>query len=271
MNKTSKLIQNWAITFLKAEYVFLWIFVAIFAVIILLVDWFRVFTAIAFILGSITSITSWFIGMYVATRANVRVTFQAADHGKHALREAFNVAFRWGCVMWFCLVSLALAVLTVLIAVYLAFLKPKTTEDFTHLFEYIAGYGLWGSTVALFCRVWWGIYTKAADVGADLVGKNLLWLKEDSPENPATIADNVWDNVGDIAWMWSDLFGSFAESTCAALVVSWTSTMLCREANFFFPLVMSASWILVCIVTSFFATNIMTVDEKENIQPTLTW
>ena len=83
----------------------------------------------------------------------------------------------------------------------------------------IAGYGLGGSTVALFCRVGGGIYTKAADVGADLVGKFELGLAEDSPKNPATIADNVGDNVGDIAGMGSDLFGSFAEATCAALVL----------------------------------------------------
>jgi inorganic pyrophosphatase len=90
-------------------------------------------------------------------------------------------------------------------------------------FEFVAGYGLGGSTVALFGRVGGGIYTKAADVGADLVGKVKADLPEDSPENPGTIADNVGDNVGDIAGMGSDLFGSLAESTCAALVVSSTS------------------------------------------------
>lgn len=163
---------------------------------------------------------SGFIGMYVATRSNLRVTFQAASHPdpEIALKEAFNVAFKGGCVMGFCLVSLALSVLTVVIAIYLHLLNPATTTEYTHMFEYIAGYGLGGSTVALFCRVGGGIYTKAADVGADLIGKNVLSLKEDSPENPATIADNVGDNVGDIAGMGSDLFGSFAESTCASLV-----------------------------------------------------
>jgi inorganic pyrophosphatase len=90
-------------------------------------------------------------------------------------------------------------------------------------FEFVAGYGLGGSTVALFGRVGGGIYTKAADVGADLLGKVKADLPEDSPENPGTIADNVGDNVGDIAGMGSDLFGSLAESTCAALVVSSTS------------------------------------------------
>jgi len=94
------------------------------------------------------------------------------------------------------------------------------------LFEYISGYGLGGSTVALFGRVGGGIYTKAADVGADLAGKVTIGLEEDSPLNPGTIADNVGDNVGDIAGMGADLFGSLAEATCAALVVSATSPLM---------------------------------------------
>jgi Na+/H+-translocating membrane pyrophosphatase len=96
------------------------------------------------------------------------------------------------------------------------------------LFELVAGYGLGGSSVALFGRVGGGIYTKAADVGADLVGKTMKDLKEDDINNPGTIADNVGDNVGDIAGMGSDLFGSLAESSCAALVVSATSVDLCK-------------------------------------------
>ena len=211
--------------------------------------------------------------MYVATRANVRVTYNAAYtksrfQGEN-LKEAFSVAFKGGCVMGFCLVSLALVVLTLVIFIYLYILKPTDIKGFTKMFEYIAGYGLGGSTVALFCRVGGGIYTKAADVGADLVGKTQLGLEEDSPENPATIADNVGDNVGDIAGMGSDLFGSFAESTCAALVVSGTSDILIREANFLFPLMLSASGIIICIITSFFATHIMSVTEKEKIERTL--
>ena len=164
--------------------------------------------------------------MYIATRANVRTTFQAYkyyDKGSSnadakSLTMAFDIAFRGGCVMGFALVSLALAILCILIIVYKNMRNPETQDDWKVLFEYVAGYGLGGSTVALFCRVGGGIYTKAADVGADLVGKNLMGFDEDSPKNPATIADNVGDNVGDIAGMGSDLFGSFAESTCASLV-----------------------------------------------------
>jgi H(+)-translocating pyrophosphatase len=212
--------------------------------------------------------------MYVATRANVRVAYQALVNEKDqqsAYTEAFNVAFRGGCVMGFCLVSLALATLALLIMTYLAIIAPSDPESYRHMFEVIAGYGLGGSTVALFCRVGGGIYTKAADVGADLIGKNKLGLDEDSPDNPATIADNVGDNVGDIAGMGSDLFGSFAESTCAALVISGTSVSLTTGANFLWPLLLSASGILVCIITSFFATNLMQVKAKNEIQKTLTW
>lgn len=125
------------------------------------------------------------------------------------------------------LVGLALLVLQALIIIYkkiyLDSIENPTTKDVRTLFEMIAGYGLGGSTVALFGRVGGGIYTKAADVGSDLAGKVISGLKEDDSSNPGVIADNVGDNVGDIAGMGADLFGSLAESTCAALVVGATS------------------------------------------------
>jgi H(+)-translocating pyrophosphatase len=231
------------------------------------------YTTCAFLVGAVTSILSGYIGMTVATMANARVCFKAATlkTNQDALREAFNVAFRGGCVMGFCLVSLALAILTLMIIAYKGIMGPSTPETYKVMFEFLAGYGLGGSTVALFCRVGGGIYTKAADVGADLVGKVVKGLEEDSPENPATIADNVGDNVGDIAGMGSDLFGSFAEATCAALVVSGTSVGLTTSAFFLWPLLLSASGILVCIITSFFATNVMTVTETDKIETTLKW
>ena len=121
------------------------------------------------------------------------------------------------------------------------------------LFELVAGYGLGGSSVALFGRVGGGIYTKAADVGADLVGKNLHDLKEDDINNPGTIADNVGDNVGDIAGMGSDLFGSLAESTCAALVVSATSyELIAYQDGLFFPLAVTASGIIGSFISVWF-------------------
>ena len=121
------------------------------------------------------------------------------------------------------------------------------------LFEVVAGYGLGGSTVALFGRVGGGIYTKAADVGADLAGKVCEGLEEDSPENPGTIADNVGDNVGDIAGMGADLFGSLAESTCAALVISAHSMDIVQTPDAtYFPLMVSSVGILASFISVLF-------------------
>jgi len=140
------------------------------------------------------------------------------------------------------------------------------------MYESIAGYGLGGSSIALFARVGGGIYTKAADVGADLVGKIEEDLPEDSPRNPGTIADNVGDNVGDVAGMGADLFGSFAESTSAALVVASSVEDLYKmPGSLYFPVFISALGIIVCIITTFFATDIMTVNEEHQIENTLKW
>ena len=129
--------------------------------------------------------------------------------------NAFNTAFRSGAVMGFALNGLGLLVLYLLLLLYRA--SFPDSADWKTMMELISGYGLGGSSIAMFGRVGGGIYTKAADVGADLVGKVVHGIPEDDPRNPATIADNVGDNVGDVAGMGADLFGSFAESTCAAL------------------------------------------------------
>jgi Na+/H+-translocating membrane pyrophosphatase len=140
------------------------------------------------------------------------------------------------------------------------------------LFELIAGYGLGGSAVALFGRVGGGIFTKAADVGSDLAGKNVQGLPEDSPDNPGVIADNVGDNVGDIAGMGSDLFGSLAESTCAALVVGSTSDDLVKHIDaIYFPLLITAVGVIASFLTTFLATNFgrvtkETVERTENLE-----
>merc|ERR1719210_2325819 len=159
--------------------------------------------------------------------------------------------------MGFALCSLGVLVLWILLAVY-RMLVPDS-EDWGILMDCVAGYGLGGSTVAMFGRVGGGIFTKAADVGADLVGKVVNDLEEDDPRNPATVADNVGDNVGDIAGMGSDLFGSFAESTCAALVIaasmgkggsctSHSEFIPCTSFDaLLFPVTISSAGILVCL------------------------
>jgi inorganic pyrophosphatase len=204
-----------------------------------------------------------FIGMMTAVNTNYKTTFNC----KQSIEAGFIVAFRGGAVLGFVLVGFGLLNLILLLIIYWNLYLPDnpSTNDYLKMLETIAGYGLGGSTVALFGRVGGGIYTKAADVGADLVGKFEQGLDEDSPDNPGTIADNVGDNVGDIAGMGSDLFGSFAEATCAALVVSGTSAEIVSSGALFFPLFLSASGIIVSFFTTFFATNFMSIANAERV------
>jgi Na+/H+-translocating membrane pyrophosphatase len=180
----------------------------------------------------------------------------------------FNTAFRAGSVMGFALSGLGILVLYLLLLVYAQLFEQ---EDWILMMDCISGYGLGGSAIALFGRVGGGIYTKAADVGADLCGKVIAGLPEDSPRNPATIADNVGDNVGDVAGMGADLFGSFAESTCAALVIAAQTPDLLRAGwgAICFPLIISSSGIVVCLLTSFLATNIFPVINEARIEVAL--
>merc|ERR1719355_220370 len=137
-----------------------------------------------------------------------------------------------------------------LFALILCFQQFFHFEDEQEMYDAIAGYGLGGSSIALFGRVGGGIYTKAADVGADLSGKNEFGMDEDDPRNPACIADNVGDNVGDIAGMGADLFGSFAESTCAALVLSASSPALASSwTSVMYPMLISSIGIFIGILT----------------------
>ena len=205
------------------------------------------YSALAFLFGAIISCLCAFLGMKIATLGNVRTTVKATD----SLPGAFRVAFDSGAVMGFSLTALAV------LGMYLMYLVFNTfVSDHHVLMELISGFGLGGSTVALFGRVGGGIYTKAADVGADLVGKVEAGIPEDDPRNPAVIADNVGDNVGDIAGMGADLFGSCAEATCAALVIAASSAVLTTQGNeaaLLYPLVVSAIGIPICLITSFFA------------------
>lgn len=226
------------------------------------------YTTVAFILGAVTSIISGYIGMKIATYSNSRTAYKAMS----SLAEAFKVSYRAGCVMGFFLTAAGLLVLVILIGVYRSMFRNfanGNVDDLPAMMECIAGYGLGGSTVALFGRVGGGIYTKAADVGADLVGKVENAFKEDSPKNPATIADNVGDNVGDIAGMGSDLFGSFAEATAAALAISASSLSLYpidNGAALMYPLNITAFGLVGCFFTSLFATNFMEVDQNSKIE-----
>lgn len=221
------------------------------------------FSTIAFLVGAATSILSGYLGMAIATYANARTALEA----RKGVAPAFMAAFRSGAVMGFLLAGNALFVLFVLILSF----KKVYGDDWEGLYEAITGYGLGGSSIALFGRVGGGIYTKAADVGADLVGKVEKDIPEDDPRNPAVIADNVGDNVGDIAGMGADLFGSLAESTCAALVLSSVSSLGASHSwvAMSYPLLITATGILVCIATTLIATDFKPARVISEIESTL--
>jgi len=268
-------ITDGANTFLNAEYFICGIFVTCFgAMLFCLISWSSginngVFTTVAFLTGAITSMISGYIGMKVAVFANGRVAKAAAqNHGAAQYTAAFNTAFRAGSCMGFALCSVGLLVLWVLLHVYAGYFE---ISDYDLMMDCISGYGLGGSCIAMFGRVGGGIYTKAADVGADLVGKCDLGIPEDDPRNPATVADLVGDNVGDVAGMSADLFGSFAEATCAALVIAASADDM-RAAGWsalLFPVCISASGIVVCLLASFVATNINPVRSKVQVEEAL--
>jgi inorganic pyrophosphatase len=268
MADIAKLISDGSDTFLRTEFTAIGIFTVLFAVFIAFVvekEPGTYYVTCAFLWGALTSIASGYIGMYIAVRANVRTT-KAANNSLH---DGFVVAFRGGSVLGFCLCGLGLLNLTLLIMAYKAkfldFRKGVQGRGYEEMFEAIAGYGLGGSMIALFARVGGGIYTKAADVGADLVGKVVEDLDEDSIMNPGTIADNVGDNVGDVAGMGADLFGSLAESTCACLVISGSSRELIEQSGYYFPLLISAGGLLVCFLSSFVSTIILKANTKERV------
>merc|ERR1719188_1172457 len=234
-------IQEGAMSFLFAEYLYMAVYIVLFSII--LVFFTGVPTTIAFVVGAITSILCGWIGMRIAVYTNVRTAHECWKD----LMCGFDVAIQGGCVMGLSLVSIGVINLFLLI---LCFKKCYDFDSEQIMFEAIAGYGLGGSSIALFGRVGGGIYTKAADVGADLSGKNEWGLDEDDYRNPACIADNVGDNVGDIAGMGADLFGSFAESTCAALVLAASSPDLRHSwACQMYPVLISPTGIVVGILT----------------------
>jgi len=222
MKEISDHIYEGALAFLNAEYKLLSIFVIIVSVLLFIVStivpsthWMIV---IAFIFGAVFSAFAGNIGMKIATKTNVRTT-QAA---KTSLPNALNISFGGGTVMGLGVAGLAVLGLTAFFIIFYNYFMSgvwTNIDDMTIVLETLAGFSLGAESIALFARVGGGIYTKAADVGADLVGKVEADIPEDDPRNPATIADNVGDNVGDVAGMGADLFGSYVATVLAAMVL----------------------------------------------------
>ena len=222
MSKLSSYIKEGAMAFLNAEYRILAIFVVIagilLGVISSVVETTHWFIIVAFVIGAVFSAVAGNIGMRIATDANVRTT-QAA---RTSLPQALKVSFRGGTVMGLGVAGLAVFGLSALFALLTGwFITGEDTlyNEMTIVLEALAGFSLGAESIALFARVGGGIYTKAADVGADLVGKVEAGIPEDDPRNPATIADNVGDNVGDVAGMGADLFGSYVATVLASMVL----------------------------------------------------
>ncbi|WP_282164434.1 sodium-translocating pyrophosphatase [Cellulophaga baltica] len=222
MKEISDHIYEGALAFLNAEYKLLAIFVVVVSVLLAIVSYVVPTThwliVIAFIFGAIFSAFAGNIGMKIATKTNVRTT-QAA---RTSLRNALKISFGGGTVMGLGVAGLAVLGLTAFFIFFFHYFMGgiwTNTMDMTIVLETLAGFSLGAESIALFARVGGGIYTKAADVGADLVGKVEAGIPEDDPRNPATIADNVGDNVGDVAGMGADLFGSYVATVLAAMVL----------------------------------------------------
>jgi K(+)-stimulated pyrophosphate-energized sodium pump len=222
MQEISQYIAEGAMAFLKAEWKILSYFVVIAAILLAVMGssdqhshW---SIAIAFILGAVLSATAGYIGMRSATKANVRT----ANAARTSLSQALKVSFTGGSVMGLGVAGLAvmgLGGLFIILKTIFATNAPVNSEEMRTAIEVLTGFSLGAESIALFARVGGGIYTKAADVGADLVGKVEAGIPEDDPRNPATIADNVGDNVGDVAGMGADLFGSYVATVLATMVL----------------------------------------------------
>ena len=232
IQQLSASIEKGAMTFLKREYSILIFFVIIIALIIVLVR--GSITGISFVFGASCSALAGFIGMKIATKTNARTTFAAQESG---LAKALKIAFSGGAVMGMSVAGFGLVGLGIL---YYLYEDPNL----------INGFALGASSIALFARVGGGIYTKAADVGADLVGKVEAGIPEDDPRNPAVIADNVGDNVGDVAGMGADLFESFVGSILSCMILG---SILHDSINYItYPLILASCGIISVIIATFF-------------------
>ena len=238
MREIAGSIAEGARAFLFAEYKILVIFAAVLFVVLCLIR--NVPTALCFVVGAVFSTIAGYCGMNVATRANVRTAAAAKDSG---MAKALSVAFSGGAVMGMCVVGLGLLGVSAIYAI-------------TGNADILFGFSLGASSIALFARVGGGIYTKAADVGADLVGKVEAGIPEDDPRNPAVIADNVGDNVGDVAGMGADLFESYVGSLISAMTLGlvWanSNTVLIDGGAVIFPVMLSSLGIVASILGTFF-------------------
>ncbi len=258
MKQISRYIAEGAMAFLKAEWKILGYFVVIVALLLGIMastnphsHW---AISIAFILGAILSATAGYIGMRVATKANVRTAHAA----RTSLSRALKVSFTGGSVMGLGVAGLAVLGLGGLFIILKAVFAPDAevnSPEMLRAIEVLTGFSLGAESIALFARVGGGIYTKAADVGADLVGKVEAGIPEDDPRNPATIADNVGDNVGDVAGMGADLFGSYVATVLATMVLGQETV---SQDNFggmspiLLPMMIAGTGILFSIIATFF-------------------
>ena len=244
MSEIAGHIREGAFAFLKSEYRFMVIVVAV--VFVLLFFFVNKITAVLYLIGAGLSVLAGFFGMYVATLGNVRTANAARESG---MSRALKVAFRSGAVMGLCVAGLGLLGLSVIFVAL----------DYATVVQCITGFGFGASSMALFGRVGGGIYTKAADVGADLVGKVEAGIPEDDPRNPATIADNVGDNVGDVAGMGSDLFESYVGSIISAITLAAVAAQEAEVSGAFseqtaalFPLVLSGIGLAASVIAVMF-------------------
>jgi K(+)-stimulated pyrophosphate-energized sodium pump len=251
MANIAKSIADGAMSFLKAEYKVLSVFVVAVAVLLYFKGTYEEgsngMVALSFVVGAICSALAGFIGMKVATKANVRTTNAARE----SLGKALEVAFGGGAVMGLGVVGLGVLGLSSLFALY-QYMWPEAPIKM--VLNVLSGFSLGASSIALFARVGGGIYTKAADVGADLVGKVEAGIPEDHPLNPATIADNVGDNVGDVAGMGADLFESYVGSIIGTMILGAliTTSGFDGMGAVYLPLVLAAVGIIMSIIGTFF-------------------
>jgi K(+)-stimulated pyrophosphate-energized sodium pump len=245
MREIQDLIHTGAMAFLKREYSYLIPFLVVVAVLLgIIIGW---STAIAYLFGGVCSILAGFFGMKSATQANARTSEAARDKGQAV---ALRVAFNGGAVMGLAVASLGLLGIGIVIRAFLG--SPEADEGWKAFSEIITGFAMGASSIALFARVGGGIYTKAADVGADLVGKVEAGIPEDDPRNPATIADNVGDNVGDVAGMGADIFESYVGAIIATIAIAATSPAIAdRMAAAALPLLYTLSGLGASLIAIF--------------------